>query len=104
MKRTPTYRAWEAMKRRCLDPRDVAWHNYGGPGITVCLLWLDFENFFADMGEKPDGLTLDRIDNNRNYEPGNCRWATPSQQAQNRRTHGFASRTWRPYRDCEGRA
>lgn len=80
-----TYTTWSQMRQRCLNPRATKWPDYGGRGITVSDQWADFAVFLADMGERPDGMTLDRIDNDGNYERGNCRWATPSQQQFNRR-------------------
>lgn len=74
------------MKRRCYNPKSCEYHRYGARGVSVCQRWLDsFENFLADMGECPPGLTLDRFpDKNGNYRPGNVRWATPAEQTQNR--------------------
>lgn len=80
---TPTYGSWRAMRERCTNPKNKYFKNYGGRGITVCDRWHIFEHFLADMGERPPGLTLDRKDNDGNYEPGNCRWATPSEQNKN---------------------
>jgi hypothetical protein len=84
--RTPTYLSWTSMRTRCSRSYGNAWKYYGARGIKVCDRWLDsFENFLEDMGERPDGKTLDRIDVDGNYEPGNCRWATPKEQSANRR-------------------
>jgi hypothetical protein len=86
LSRTPTYIAWSSMKARCFNPNVAAFKHYGAGGITVCKRWLIFENFYSDMGERPLGGTLDRYpDNNGNYEPGNCRWATQAQQNLNTR-------------------
>ena len=89
MTKTPTYETWTAMVIRCTSPGSVNYPRYGGAGITVCDRWRNsFENFLADMGERPSALySLDRINNDGNYEPGNCRWATSKQQGNNRHSN-----------------
>ena len=82
---TRTYRSWSAMRRRCYNQRAENYSLYGGRGIKVCEQWRNFENFLNDMGERPVGTSIDRIDPNGNYEPANCRWATPMQQRHNQR-------------------
>jgi hypothetical protein len=73
------------MIQRCCNPKTANFKYYGGRGITVCERWRSFENFVADMGERPTGKTLDRLDTDGNYEPSNCQWATPTEQIANRR-------------------
>lgn len=86
---TRTYRIWLNMKQRCNNPANKNWADYGGRGIRICERWRDFSAFFLDMGEAPAWGSIDRINNDGGYEPGNCRWATQRQQCQNTRRNRF---------------
>jgi hypothetical protein len=91
-----TYRSWQMMKNRCLNPNADDYARYGGRGITVCRRWMQYDNFVADMGARPTGLTLERKNSNGNYHKQNCRWATRAEQSRNRNycrlTHTQAER------------
>jgi hypothetical protein len=87
---TPEYSVWSAMRARCLNPAHSNYRHYGGRGIQVCERWESFANFLADMGPRPSlRHSIERTDSNGNYEPGNCRWATPAEQARNKSTNRF---------------
>lgn len=89
LSQTPTYASWQSMLGRCYDPRNASFAAYGGCGVTVCERWKDFLLFLADMGPRPDGKTLDRIENSIGYEPSNCRWSTLIEQQANRSVSRF---------------
>lgn len=86
-RRTPTYQSWRCMRERCRYPSNASYPSYGGKGISVCDRWKFFINFVADMGERPEGSTLDRINPFGNYEPSNCRWLSKSEQQKNKRSN-----------------
>lgn len=85
------YRVWADMLGRCRNPNDTSYKYYGGRGITVCERWHKFENFYADMGDRPPGMTIDRIRVNEGYSPDNCKWATRKEQMLNRRNNHFVT-------------
>lgn len=90
---TPEYTSWEHMNDRCLNPNFKQWKDYGGRGIQICKEWKDFKIFLRDMGKRPKNHTLDRINNNGNYEPSNCKWSSRAEQSLNRRP--YAKKTFK---------
>lgn len=87
---TGTHRSWSSMVQRCTNPNRHNYAYYGGRGIGIDPRWMSFDNFLADMGPRPDGMTLERMDNDKDYGPANCAWATMKQQSNNRRPRGSA--------------
>jgi hypothetical protein len=85
MARTPIHSIWKTMRQRCLNPKNFDYKYYGARGITICERWDKFENFFEDMGHRPEGLSLDRIDNEKGYSKENCKWSNQVDQIANSR-------------------
>lgn len=83
--KTITYNSWQNMRKRCMNPKSIQFKDYGGRGIKICDDWNKFENFLRDMGERPIGMSIDRINVNGNYEKNNCKWSTRLEQANNKR-------------------
>lgn len=100
---TQTYRIWSYVMTRCHNPNNHAFPRYGGRGILVCAEWRSFDGFLRDMGERPAGAQIDRIDNNLGYQPGNCRWVTPLEQQRNKRTVKLNTEAVKVMRHCAAR-
>lgn len=103
LSKTSAYSSWRSMMKRCYVESSISFPSYGGRGIKVCEEWHEVENFVKDMGERPENMTLDRLDNNKNYEPSNCRWATAEQQQENRRSTKLTKEKAREIKDSKER-
>jgi len=97
----PLYQVWQSMRQRCRNPNYRQWNDYGGRGIKVCSRWDDFRAFVEDMGPRPDGYSLDRIDNDGDYTPANCRWASRKEQQRNQRRAVYVTIEGKQYRAIE---
>lgn len=97
----PLYTVWQSMRDRCRNPNNRQWNRYGGRGIDICPQWDDFRTFVSDMGERPPGTSLDRIDNEKGYSPDNCRWATRKEQQRNQSRAVYVTIDGEVYRAVE---